>query len=146
MILLIATLATLVYHPIVYHAPLPGPPFRTGPCKNYSVSRNPNGPNVVPFVSESGVNVVLQSQIFDFSLERDGYFYYRLDNETPQYLAMAPSGKAGQALPIWFSGLRQGQHFIRYGLISRRSSNISYGEICFDVKPWQVKRFYDKTN
>lgn len=108
MILLTTILATLVYHAIAYHAPLPAPPFRTGPCRNYLDSRDPSGPTVISYVSENGVNVTLLNQIFDFSLERDGFFYYRLDNETPQYLGTVPAGKTGQGLPIWFLGLRQG--------------------------------------
>lgn len=133
-------LAALISHPLNAWSPFPPPPFRVGPCKSYSVNSSLRV-RVVSYISESGSNVSLNSMIFGFSIRSDGHFYYRLDNETGQYLGADPAGET-QNLPIWFFGLRQGTHFIRYGLVSKQTSNISYGQICFTTKPGQIKRFY----
>jgi hypothetical protein len=133
-------LSTLVRHKPVTWSAISSPTFRSGPCQTYNAGPRPGGATVLAHVEENGRDVALAGVIWSFSLQHDGFLYYRLDNNPGQYLGQVPSNN-GQSFGIWFLGLADGAHSIRYGLISRKSSNISYGEVCFNVQPGRLRQF-----
>ncbi len=81
---------------------------------------------------------LLQGRTHDDS----GEFYVKLDHENAELLGFVPMvSKSGTQVAITFPGLKPGHHMLDFGIISATSSTLSYGRICFEVKPRIENRY-----